>query len=87
MTKVRKLELTGTRHDLRVFGVRSNGSRLSCGRRLRERTAGRFGYRDSRGAQMEFYSAWAPVSFKRLLGGASSRAFGYRPRVPGSEPD
>src|SRR5207302_2975063 len=32
MTKVRKLELTGTRHDLQVFGVRLTGIGLTSHR-------------------------------------------------------
>src|SRR2546425_6817516 len=39
-------------------GEPPNGSRLSCGRRARWRTAGRLDYRGASGAQMVLYLAW-----------------------------
>src|SRR6266516_7666114 len=61
MTKVRKLELTGTRHDLQMFGVRLTDRDYAAARNLRVQQ-----HNDS------FESRAA--SFKRLLGACSSKS-------------
>src|SRR5216117_4414280 len=69
MTKVRKLELTGTRHDLHVFGVRLTDRAKAAG----DSPAGARvvdAVRAPPGAQhYASLKASTPASFKRLLGG------------------
>src|SRR6266511_2281713 len=48
-----------TKEGLRGGSAPPNGPRLSCGRRARRRTVGRFDWRHSVGAQMEFYPTCA----------------------------
>src|SRR5881396_2653318 len=74
MTKVRKLELTGTRQGLRVFGVRLTDRALAAG----DSPAGARVVDDSpcppgHNTPVPLERS-PPVSFKRLLGGS----IGYR---------
>src|SRR6266513_6562961 len=70
MTKVRKHELTGTRPDLQVFGVRLTDRAQAAGRQPAGASAAPCGIRWLVHKRTVPQKA-GPASFKRLLGSAS----------------